>query len=256
MASKKYIGKACAYCAHAGSSKTADHVVARQFFLEKDRRNLPQVPACETCNSMKSTLENYALTVLPLGSRHCDARAYSAANIERRLKHNDPIRRDLTLDTSGMWEMHSSGILVPIKSVNVDQEKLSALFGLITKGLFMFYWGIPLHQKWFPDVTIISPERENIVFRTLISHMGQNLEAVRGNLGRGTLVYEGVRGLTRKWYSLWQFTVFGKLQFGNARIPDRAFTRLSVVTRPDMSKAPFTDEETGVSIAAAEQLSL
>jgi hypothetical protein len=86
--------------------------------------------------------------------------------------------------------------------------------------------------------------------------MGQHSEAVRGDVGRGTLVYEGVRGPTRKWYSLWQFTVFGKLQFANGRIPNRAFTRLSVVTRPDMSKTPFTDEETGVSIAAAEQPSL
>ena len=256
MASKKYIGKVCAYCAHAGTSKTADHVVARQFFLEKDRRNLPKVSACETCNRLKSELENYTLTVLPLASRHRDAKEYSAVNIERRLKRNEPIRRDLTVENSGMWELHSSGILVPIKSINIEQEKICTLFGLITKGLFMFHWGIPLHQKWFPDVTIIAPEHENTVFSSLTSHMGQHLEAVRGDLGQGTLVYEGIRGPTRKWYSLWQFTVFGKLQFGNARRPDRAFTRLSVVTRPDMSKAPFTDEETGVSIAPAEQPSL
>ena len=92
MASKKYIGKQCAYCGRDGISKTADHVFAQQFFVEKDRQGLPKVPSCNDCNGSKSTLENYALTVLPLGSRHCDARAYSEANIERRLRRNNAIR--------------------------------------------------------------------------------------------------------------------------------------------------------------------
>ena len=89
------------------------------------------------------------------------------------------------------------------------------------------------------------------MFSKLIGAMGPTLEFVRGNLGRGTFVYEGVRGVNSKWFSLWQFTVFGGLQFGSADTPDQASTKLSAVTRPDMSRGPFSDEEVGLSNAAA-----
>ena len=140
MACKKYIGKPCAYCSRDGISKMADHVVARQFCVEKDRPKLPKVPACEDCNRFRSRLENYALAVLPLGSRHCDARAYSEENIERRLRRNDAVRRGLSFQHSGQWERQPNGLLLPIMSVDVDQEKICALFGLIVKGLFMSHW--------------------------------------------------------------------------------------------------------------------
>lgn len=63
--SKKYKGKICVYCADA-ISVTGDHVFAREFFLETQRDNLPQVPACEKYNNRKSVLEHYLTTVLPL----------------------------------------------------------------------------------------------------------------------------------------------------------------------------------------------
>jgi hypothetical protein len=251
MASKRFIGKQCAYCSRFGISKTADHVFARQFFVEKDRQNLPKVPCCEDCNGSKSALENYALTVLPLGSRHCDAKAYSEANIERRLRRNDAIRSRLSLQHTGLWEQQSNGLLLPIMSVDIDQEKICALFALIVKGLFMFHWGLALNEKWLADVTIIKPEGEKTVFGTLLEKIGPAQEVVQSNLGRGTFAYAGVRSATARWFSLWQFTIFRELQFSNATVPNRAFTKLSVVTRPDMSRAPFTAEEAGVSTAAA-----
>ena len=139
MTSKRYIGKACAYCAPHGISKTEDHVVAREFFLAKDRPNLPKVPACERCNGLKSTLEHYVLTVLPLGSRHRDAKAYSKENIERRLRKNPAIRRGLSLQHSGRWERQANGLLFPIMSVDIDQDQIRALFAFIVKGLFAFH---------------------------------------------------------------------------------------------------------------------
>ncbi len=251
MTSKKYIGKACAYCGREGVSKTADHVLARQFFLAKDRKNLPKVPACAECNGLKSKLENYVLTVLPLGSRHRDAKAYSEENIERRLKRNAAVRSGLSLQHSGLWERQANGLIVPIMSVDVDQDRIRSLFAFIVKGLFMFHWGVPLNEKWMPDVTIIIPRAEGLVFSEIIGKMGPNLEIVRGDLGQGTFVYTGTRSLTLKWFSLWQFTVFGGLQFGNPDMPNQAFTKLSAVTRPDMARAPFSNEEIGLSNAAA-----
>jgi len=45
MASKRYKRKDCAYCGAPKASTAPDHVVAREFFFEEDRANLPQVPA-------------------------------------------------------------------------------------------------------------------------------------------------------------------------------------------------------------------
>ena len=115
----------------------------------------------------------------------------------------------------------------------------------------MSHWDALLNEKWVPDVTIIKPEGERTVFSTLLEKMGPTPQVVQGNLGRGTFVYEGSRSATLRWFSLWQFTLFGGLQFANSDTPNRSFTKLSAVTRPDMSRAPFTSEETGLSNAVA-----
>jgi hypothetical protein len=127
MASKKYIGKTCAYCTREGASETPDHVVAREFFLIKDRGNLPIVPACAECNGNKSKLEHYALSILPLGSRHVDARSYSEKNIDRRLRRNARLRSQLRFEHSGLWE-GNKGLLLPVMSLAVDEEKIRKLF--------------------------------------------------------------------------------------------------------------------------------
>src|SRR5947209_15193891 len=50
-------GLPCVYCGAPATSD--DHVIAAKFFLEPQRGNLPQVPACERCNNEKSHLEDY-----------------------------------------------------------------------------------------------------------------------------------------------------------------------------------------------------
>lgn len=42
--SKKYKGKLCVYCGERPSTKTGDHVFAREFFLESERDNPIKVP--------------------------------------------------------------------------------------------------------------------------------------------------------------------------------------------------------------------
>ena len=114
----------------------------------------------------------------------------------------------------------------------------------------MFHWQTPLNRKWWPDVAIIKPEAERAVFSELLAKIGPAQEVVEGNLGRGTFAYAGVRSATARWFSLWQFTVFGGLRFANADTPNRAFTKLTAVTRPDMSQTPFSAEEIGAWTAA------
>jgi hypothetical protein len=52
----EFRNKLCAYCGKAEAT-TDDHVIARTFFLENRRANLPKVPACEKCNGEKAKLE-------------------------------------------------------------------------------------------------------------------------------------------------------------------------------------------------------
>jgi hypothetical protein len=61
MSSKKFKGKTCIYCCIPESSECPDHVVARSFFLDRNRGNLPQVPACRSCNKKKSDLEQLGI---------------------------------------------------------------------------------------------------------------------------------------------------------------------------------------------------
>lgn len=243
--SKKYKGKACAYCGRERVSTSADHVVAREFFLIQDRANLPKVPACERCNHEKSLLEQYALTVLPIGSRHVDAETYSRQNVPRRLRKNPRIDAGLSLEHSGIWERSSGSIMVPLYSVAITTSTLKKLFVFITRGLYAYHWGMPLHPKWYPDVAIIKPEAESESFRAIFNKMGRR-RSVKGNLGRETFVYWGTKSLSLCWWSLWQFTLFGGLRFGSSHLPGDSFTKLSAVTRPDISLGPFTREEAGL----------
>jgi 5-methylcytosine-specific restriction endonuclease McrA len=68
----KFASETCAYCATQPAT-TADHVFSREFFLVKRRANLPQVPACNSCNNAKSRLEHYLTAALPFGGRHTDS---------------------------------------------------------------------------------------------------------------------------------------------------------------------------------------
>jgi hypothetical protein len=63
---KEFKGELCVYCGESLAT-TNDHVISREFFLVKNRANLPQVPACGRCNNEKSALEHYLTVVLAFG---------------------------------------------------------------------------------------------------------------------------------------------------------------------------------------------
>src|SRR4051812_19921101 len=93
MPSKKFKGKTCVYCGK--ESMTADHIIAREFFL-RDRREDPiKVPACEDCNREKSRLEHYLTTVLPFGARHADAAENLSSMVPSRIRRNEKLASEL-----------------------------------------------------------------------------------------------------------------------------------------------------------------
>lgn len=238
--SKKYTGKTCAYCALPGVSSTRDHVLAREFFLKKDRHHLPIVPACRKCNGEKSSLETYILAVLPFGSRHEDARAYAELNLERRLLRNRALKESLILRRDGSWEAHPNGLMVPASSLPVDTAKVYRLFSMVIRGLFMHHWNVALDPEWYVDVQMFDPRGERQVIQDVINKIvGPVSQTEKGNFGRGTFVYEAMRSAAVAELSLWQFSIFGGLQFGgdNSRL---RLSRFYAVTRPNvkMSAAP------------------
>ena len=95
MKKHKFTGEICVYCNKAPAD-TSDHAIGRKFFLEERRGNLPQVPACRSCNNRKSELESYLMTVLPFGAKNVDAGTILTKLVPPRLEKNAKLNRKLT----------------------------------------------------------------------------------------------------------------------------------------------------------------
>jgi hypothetical protein len=125
--SKKYKGEICVYCA-TRESTSPDHVIAREFFPENLRANLPIAPACDDCNGRKSTLEHYATTLLPFGSLHQSAKDMLKATAPKRLSKNLKLKRELQKKTGHIWLKSNNGLILPSMTLPINSEKLIQLF--------------------------------------------------------------------------------------------------------------------------------
>ena len=94
MSGVTYKGRQCVYCVEA-RAESADHVIARKFFLVNRRDKLPQVPACKRCNGEKAQLENYLMVVLPFGARRTDAAVNLQTTVPKRLGKNRKLHEEL-----------------------------------------------------------------------------------------------------------------------------------------------------------------
>jgi hypothetical protein len=167
--------------------------MARKFFLIKDRANLPQVAACEKCNQYKLTLEHYALGLMPLASRHSDARLYAEEYLKPRLAKNHKLQTGLVIHKEGSWERHPAGFLVPTRSIPIDMTKVYKLFAMVVTGLFSFHFKRTLDATWHVEVNMIDPDHEDKWIRPWIGYFRPLGDRVKNDLGRGTFVYEGFR---------------------------------------------------------------
>lgn len=243
MARKGYIGKTCAYCSREGVSRVREHVICKEFFLESDRGNLPMVPACEDCDTGKSKLETYALTILPFGSRHQDAQAYAEKNLPRRLRQNPSLKREIAKGTTKVWERQGD-IVLPTSAIPVDDARINSLLAMIVRGLFMHEFGFALHKNWDAKVTMFEAEVEANIMNQAKTLLGPNPVFVTRNFGRGTFVYEGGNSSIMRNLSVWQFTLFGGLLLADDTL---ALSRFSALTsRNDDVQGPLGDDELSV----------
>jgi ribosomal protein L40E len=158
--SKKFNNAICVYCA-TRSATTADHVVARCFFLVRSRGNLLKVPACQSCNKAKSDLEHYLATVLPFGGRHTDAAANLKNTVPQRLAKNLALHRTLTAGMSRVWT-REAGVYRRALTLPFEPEKLDELFAFIAKGLAWHQWGL-----------LVTPDTD--VWAGILNGMGERL---------------------------------------------------------------------------------
>jgi hypothetical protein len=213
--SKKYRDKVCVYCAGA-PSVTADHIIARQFFLSNRRSDLPKVPACEACNRQKSELEHYLTAVLPFGGRHPDATVALGTMVPKRLLKNRRLHEKLIVGLRRSTARHpdadsqaQTSLAIPIESVRLRQ-----LFALITKGLVWYHWQ-----------TILGPGysvRAEAISEAWAQRYGQFFgmkarDHVKANLGEGRFVMKAFRQKSRESSLFGGFQSTAELAFRGIR---------------------------------------
>jgi len=220
------------YCAAAGVSETADHVVAREFVPVSYRSQIPQVPACRKCNKDKSDLEYYLTVVLLFGGRHADAAANLQNDGPRRLAKNQKLHRELARRSARIWTRKPSGLVVRALTLPIDGEKVEKLTGFIVRGLMWHHWNIVLGPDNFVDVLSLTPRGEAFFDRY------QKMRArdrVRGDIGNGALVYEGAQGIDNPQISIWELSMLGGAKMVGAG--DTDFTsKFGVMTGPQSIK--------------------
>ena len=222
--SKKYRNKTCVYCT-TRPSELGDHVFAREFFLESERGNLPQVPACSSCNGEKSVLEHYLATVLPFGGQHRDALRLLSERVPRRLAKNQKLHRELAAGMREEWAEGANGLIAKRMALPFDSTRIEGLFAFIVKGLIYRHWSILLPQGYGADAALMR-EAGQPHWERLRAHPNAG-HHVSDDLGSGSFQYEGFRDIERPYISGWQFRVYGRVPLGgDAAMPDEVATML------------------------------
>ena len=225
--SKKYKGRQCAYCGVTDAT-TADHIFAREFFLVEDRADLPQVPACSSCNDEKSRLEHYLTALLPFGARRGASRRNLVEMVPQRLVRNARLHRNLRDNWGKAWAKEG-GAYVRTSTLPVDAEKVIDLFRRVVRGLVSFHWGTYLTGE--DDVTVVA-------FTTAGEEYFDGLFAlnvaarVRRDVGRGTFKYEGAQAADSPRITVWRIEAYGGLKFGDPSVPGEHASRIGALTGP------------------------
>ena len=225
-------GQICVFCGVRLSTRTGDHVLARSLFLEHRRGYLPKVPACTQCNGEKSRLEHYLATVLPFGGRHIDASANLEQLVPRRLENNASLHREIGERRETVEITNEDGKAVTgTTSIPIRGEALFDYVKFVVKGLLWHHWQTVLLPGF--GVRVIAPT--NAVVGQFVSLVkGSSGQRVTGDLGSGTVTYEGAQGSDYPELSVWAISIYGGITVSDERSsPDEQSNILYAVTAKD-----------------------
>jgi hypothetical protein len=203
----KFAGEICAYCCIRPSTSD-DHVFARKFFVEAQRGNLPQVPACEECNREKNRLESELMVVLGFAGRHADATDTLSRLVADRFinKANARIARGVQAGKSTVWAVEN-GIMRRGMSVPVDWGKVERLFAYIARGLAWLHFD---KLQLGEDCTVGSVSLVGEDGRRFRHILGLNARRrVDESVGQGTFHYRGAQATDNPLITFWEFSVYG-----------------------------------------------
>lgn len=225
--SKRFKGKLCVYCGQRSSTRTGDHVFAREFFTNDKRDNLPKVPACEHCNNEKSRLEHYLTAVLPFGGVHEDASAALTGMVPSRLAKNERLHREIAEGSEQLLAEEMAGQPLPTLTVPLDGTALERLFEFVVRGLVFYHWGTLLDDQHGVRLVTLTKVGEEAFshFLNMNAH-----EHVSINLGGGTFRYEGKQG-DHPELTVWRFQIYGGLTMaGDPDAPGETARGIGAIT--------------------------
>ena len=214
------------------STRTGDHVLARSLFMKSRRANLPKVPACAQCNGEKSRIEHYLATILPFGGRHPDAGPNLELMVPGRLEKNVKLQREIGEGRETVQTKDAAGALTTATtSIPLRGDALLNYIGFVVKGLLWHHWKVAIRPGF--GVRVTAPT--NVVADQFVSVMRKS-SALRigGDLGFGTVTYEGVQGSDYPELSVWTISMYGGILLSdNSNNSDEQSNLLYAITAKD-----------------------
>ncbi len=207
MASKKYIGKTCVYCARALSA-TGDHVFARSLFPEEQRGNLPKVPACRACNEAKAELEHYLAALLPFGGRQPGSAEHLQATVPGMLAKNAALLRELRDGQEKVWTREATG-LVQTTALPFQGERLDEYWALVARALSWHHWREIILPTTVVTSQCVTPFGQQ-VYAPLFDVAGAR--KVEVTLGKEMVTYAGVQDSVKPQITAWRLEALNGLK--------------------------------------------
>jgi hypothetical protein len=224
---KGYKGKTCVYCAVDFISDTEDHVLAKKFFPEAQRANLPKVPACTSCNRAKAGLEHYLATVLPFAGRHPDAGEVLSSMVPRRLAKNRKLHSQLSSSLGQAW-LKDGATLRPATTLLLDADQLKGLVRYFVRGLAAYHWDLIIPAVYRIGVGVWTNEGEQLVASALPKSGKATIE---GSWGNRAFEYRGLQAEDDPNLTLWKFEIYGGvLLAGDSNLAPDASPRIWAIS--------------------------
>jgi hypothetical protein len=230
--SKAFKSGLCAYCC-AAESTTADHVIARGFFPQDLRANLPKVGACRKCNNKKSKLEHTLTAVMPFGAQHERAREALLA-VERMLTKNKLLHRFMVLGFRSVFRSFNGSPWVPETTVPFEGGNLELLSEYIVKGLARHHWGLDLGADTCVRVAFLNAEGAAVFDRFFA---GKTKRRVVNDLGEGVFFYEGIQSVDDVKVTLWKMSIYRVEVGGDPALPGQRASMIYGVSIANDSRA-------------------
>jgi len=166
-------------------------------------------------------LEHYLTAVLGFGAQHSDALVNLDTLVRKRVLKNAKLHKQLA---EGLTR--SGGTTIPF-----DPIPLEKLFAMIAKGLLWYHWQTLLEPGYAATSAVFSALGESL-FNQMFN--GWNTpRRVKHDLGDGTFYYEGAQATDCPQCSIWRFSMYGGVVFGDDSKQPGSATLAVAVTGPD-----------------------